>query len=224
MPTNPFYTTPILNGYQQKFDTIVVNKNFTPVADTFLNKMIANKAVYEAIEKATGVPWYFVGALHMRESGMNFNGHLHNGDPLTGRTFHVPAGYPKAAPQNGKSYTFVESAIDSLRLLKLDKWTDWTVKGMLHKFELWNGTGYIRYGRSNPYLWSGTQYYTGGKYVADGKYSSTAIDKQLGVAALIKKFLTAYPVYEKKKPSIKSTVVTSYRNISDYFGFFLFGK
>ena len=58
----------------------------------------------------------------------------------------------------------------------------------LYNIEKYNGLGYLKYRPINsPYLWSGTNHYTKGKYVADGKYSSTAIDKQLGTCAILKR-------------------------------------
>jgi lysozyme family protein len=54
--------------------------------DAIARKLITNKARYQSIEAQTGVPWYMIAALHMRESDADFSTHLHNGDPLTGRT------------------------------------------------------------------------------------------------------------------------------------------
>ena len=52
-----------------------------------------------------------------------------------------------------------------------------------------NGLGYLKYHKNvlSPYLWSGTQHYTKGKYIADGKFSSTTVDKQLGTCAILKR-------------------------------------
>jgi lysozyme family protein len=59
------------------------------------------------------VPWELIAALHEREAGGSFKGHLHNGDPLTGRTYHVPAGRPaKGSPP----FTWEASAIDALTM------------------------------------------------------------------------------------------------------------
>jgi lysozyme family protein len=38
----------------------------------------------------------------------------------------------------------------------------------------------------SPYLWSGTTVYERGKYVADGRFSAIAVDKQIGCAAILK--------------------------------------
>lgn len=217
-----YYTPLHLSAYQQKFDTAVVKPAFEKIAGNFISKMIANMTNYMQVQIATNVPWYFVAAIHMRESSMDFTKHLHNGDPLTGRTTHVPAGRPVAPPKNGKTYTWVESAIDALKYQGFDKWKDWSIPGMLHLFETYNGTGYIAKGVSNPYLWSGTQHYVIGKYVADGKYSATAVDKQLGTAALMKVFLKAYTPDGKKK--ILNVLGGAVNSAVGNFKFFLFGN
>jgi lysozyme family protein len=72
-------------------------------------------------------------------ASLNFNRHLHNGDPLTARTVQVPAGRPKTGEP---PFTWEESATDALMLEKLDQWEDWSVPGTLYKLEQYNGWGY----------------------------------------------------------------------------------
>ena len=59
---------------------------------------------------------------------------------------------------------------------------------MLYTIERYNGTGYLRYHKNvpTPYLWSGSQHYVKGKYVSDGKWSSSAVSKQVGAAVILK--------------------------------------
>lgn len=147
---------------------------------------------YEEIEglRRGGVPAAVVFCLHGRESTWSFSRHLHEGSSLKGRTRYVPKGRPKKSPRNGSVYTFVESAEDALYVLKgLDRveWGD--LDTALHTIEKYNGTGYLRYHPdvNSPYLWAGTNHYVRGKYVADGRFSRTAVDKQLGCAAILKR-------------------------------------
>jgi lysozyme family protein len=42
-----------------------------------------------------------------------------------------------------------------------------------------------------PYLWSFTNHYTKGKFVADGKFDANAVSKQCGAAAILKLMLTS---------------------------------
>ena len=139
-----------------------------------------------------GIPWWFIGITHFMEAGhkypKQFDYHLHCGDPLTARTFHVPSGRPIADPKagKGKPYTWEESALDALKYMKYDKVTDWSIENCLILFEKFNGVGYKKKGVPNPYLWSFTTEYIKGKYVADGRYDPNAVSKQPGVAAIMK--------------------------------------
>jgi transposase len=75
-------------------------------------KITQNKSRYIYVEGATRVPWFFVGIFHAVERSLNFNTHLHNGDPLTQKTVHVPRG----RPVNGDPpFTWEESAIDDMK-------------------------------------------------------------------------------------------------------------
>ena len=84
-----------------------------------------------------GIPWYFIACVHYMECSFSFNKHLHNGDPLTGYTVQVPANRPKVG--HGPPFTFEESAIDALQLMKYDKVTNWSLPFILQKLEGYNG-------------------------------------------------------------------------------------
>jgi lysozyme family protein len=60
---------------------------------------------------------------------------------------------------------------------------------MLYRFEKYNGFGYRRRGIVSPYLWSFSNQYTKGKYIADGKWSSEAVSRQCGAALLVKELV-----------------------------------
>jgi lysozyme family protein len=62
--------------------------------DARVDAIATAKPRYDQVANATGVPWYVIGVIHEMEGGLNFATHLHNGDPLTNRTNHVPAGRP----------------------------------------------------------------------------------------------------------------------------------
>lgn len=147
-----------------------------------------NRALYVEIARRVGggVPWMVIGAIHQRESNGDLKAHLHNGDPLTARTVHVPKGRPK----NGQPpFTFLESAVDALTMpgKEWEKVGRWTAARTLWECELYNGLGYRLYrGIPSPYLWAGTNHYSAGKYVADGRWSATARDRQPGVAGILK--------------------------------------
>ena len=147
-------------------------------------KIIDNKSKYETISKATNVPWYIIGLIHYRESSLNFDAHLHNGDSLEGPTVNVPAGRPSTTQRR---YTFEESAIDALSNSPRIQRADWSsVPSTLQSLEGYNGYGYWYRGVSSPYIWSGTNQYSAGKFVKDGVYDPNKKDAQLGVAAIYK--------------------------------------
>ena len=145
---------------------------------------------YKAIEAMVphGVPAPILFCLHYRESTNDFTKHAHEGSPLTHRTRWEPVGRPPL-PLN-PPFTFEQSAFDAYYVYErptLDKinWRD--LQAALDKMESFNGFGYRSRGIFTPYLWSGTSLYERGKYVADGRFSSTAFDGQLGCAAILKR-------------------------------------
>ncbi|OSI20076.1 hypothetical protein [Bradyrhizobium canariense] len=72
-------------GYAKMWSSIQVKPGKDDTNATFYaNLIIKGEAKYKAVEAATGWPWYFVGALHMRESGCDFKGVLHNGEKIIG--------------------------------------------------------------------------------------------------------------------------------------------
>lgn len=144
-------------------------------------RMLANQITYWGVEKTTGIPWLVIAAIHFRESSQNFRAHLHNGDPLTGRTTHVPAGRPATglAP-----FTWTASAIDALSDRKHP--FAWDVGTALEFCENYNGHGYDKHGVNSPYLWAGTDKYCSGLFVADGSFDPEKKDARPGVVALFK--------------------------------------
>jgi lysozyme family protein len=65
------------------------------------------------------------------------------------------------------------------------KWKDWSVGGTLSLLEQYNGLGYATKGIPSPYIWSGTDQYSKGKYVADHMFDPSVVDAQFGCAGLI---------------------------------------
>ena len=149
----------------------------------YLSKITSGEARYKKVEQLSGVPWEVIAVIHCLECSGDFGKHLHNGDPIEAKTVRVPKGRPKA-----NDWTWESSAVDALQYDKLQKvdWND-TEKG-LYAIEAYNGLGYEKYHPevNSPYLWSGSHYYSKGKYVADGKWSATAVSKQMGAAVLLK--------------------------------------
>jgi lysozyme family protein len=111
----------LLPEYAELWDALTINPNRRAEATAAANRILQNRARYEDVARQTGVPWFVTGLIHMMESDGDFDTHLHNGDPLTARTRNVPRGRPaRGAPP----YAWEESAVDALRLKRLDKITD----------------------------------------------------------------------------------------------------
>ncbi|NEP63010.1 MAG: hypothetical protein F6K31_39895, partial [Symploca sp. SIO2G7] len=141
--------------YKNLFDNATINPDWAEQVKAIADQIRLEKSRYNKIQEAIGVPWYVVGIIHNMEASEDFSRHLHNGDPLTDRTYHVPAG----RPVNGSPpFTWEESAIDALKYEGLNKWEDWSIPGILFSLERYNGWGYRMYHPEvkSPYLWSGT--------------------------------------------------------------------
>lgn len=154
--------------------------------DAIVAQIMKDKTRYQVVQSLTGVPWYVVAALHNRESSRNFKTQLAQGDSLSKKSVNIPRG-------RGPFGTWEEGAYDALVTLKgLNKIKDWDNPARIcYECERYNGFGYRLYHKNvlAPYLWSYSNHYTRGKYVSDGKFSSTAVDQQCGVIPLIKRLM-----------------------------------
>jgi lysozyme family protein len=192
------FTPELRVEYQMLFNTAMIRSEQIKRVDEIVAALEQNRSRYVAVGKPLQMPWYFIAVIHNMESSRDFTKHLHNGDPLTSRTVHVPKGRPK---KGEAPFSREESATDAIIYHGLDQWHDWSLPGMLYKIEEYNGWGY----RLNhpqvlsPYLWSGSAHYTSGKYIADGQWSDTTVSTQIGAAVLLRRmgaraaFLVANP-------------------------------
>jgi lysozyme family protein len=174
--------------YEQLFARCEVRPDRVQTVDWVVNRLVAAKGRYAELELVIGAPWYVPGVIHSLESGQRFDRHLHNGDPLTARTTHVPAGRPG---RGSPPFTWEASAQDALELKGLQRWHDWSVAGVMFKLEEYNGWGYRQFHPDvlSPYLWSFSQHYTKGKYVADGRFDPNAVSQQSGAAVLLRRMV-----------------------------------
>lgn len=172
--------------YADNYKSMTFDPGFEQYILTVANRVKANQARYAVVAAQTGVPWYFIGAIHMMESSCDFRGCLHNGERIIGtglKTTMVPAG-------RGPFATWEESAIDALKFDGIAGQTDWSVGQALRRAEAYNGWGYKMYHpeENSPYVWACTSVNDGrGKYVADGKWDANAnANTQVGVAAIFR--------------------------------------
>ncbi len=171
--------------YIRLFDACTIRPSRFGEVRAAVSRLLDYRPRYGAVASATGVPWFVIGAIHSLESDFDFTRHLHNGDPLTGRTVHVPRGRPATG---SPPFAWEASARDALTLKGLDAWHEWSAPGALYQIERYNGWGYRLCHPEvlSPYLWAGSRHYTRGKYFGDHRWSPTAVSGQVGAAVLLK--------------------------------------
>jgi lysozyme family protein len=173
----------VKDQYLKQFDELIVRPAHIGRVKWHVDRLVKNRPRYELLTADTGVPWFVVGVTHALEASFNFLGHLHNGDvPLNEVTRQVPANRP--APWE-PPFTWERSAIDALRFEKLANLTNWSLPWTLYRLEKYNGFGYRSKRINSPYLWSFSNHYNAGKFVKDGKWSTTAVSQQCGAAVMI---------------------------------------
>jgi lysozyme family protein len=134
---------------------------------------------YESVHARTGVPIVWLAAVHERESGADFSTYLGNGQALSKVTTEVPAG-------RGPFLRWDLGAVDALHLDRVDQVSVWVLERALYEGEAWNGFGPRGHNVNTGYLWAGTNHYTKGKYVSDGKWDPDFVDPQVGIAPIMK--------------------------------------
>ncbi len=149
--------------------------------EDFMLNWEENKDIYEQVESQTNVPAELIAAIHWRESGGNFNAYLHNGTKI-GETLDTING-PKVF------YSWQDSAVDALTNYNANP--ENIIQDDFQSYcdyaEHYNGMGYSKYhDMKSPYVWAGTDNYVSGKYVQDGSFDPNTIDRQLGVAVMLK--------------------------------------
>jgi lysozyme family protein len=180
-------TNALRNEYQTLFDTCAVKPEKVNEAESLAKFVETNRARYETVATPLGIPWFFVGVLQCMECDPpRFSKHLHNGDPLSAATVQVPAGRPK--PWNPPN-DWETSATDALTFEGFSGQDDWSLPAILFRIEKFNGFGYRKLANpiNTPYLWSFSNQYKSGKFVADGKFSPTAVSNQCGAAVILRR-------------------------------------
>lgn len=169
--------------YTRRWASFLINKD--PDLITKVARRLAGSADrYKTIQSAIGCPWRWIACVHEREASQAWNLSLAQGDPWAQVSIHVPKG-------RGPFTSWEDAAIDALKLEDLDKVTDWSVESQLFHFEAYNGWGYRSRGMISPYVWSYTDQYHSGKFVADHIVDRTVYDRQIGCAPMLKRLLDA---------------------------------
>lgn len=149
----------------------------------FRRQWEANRARYDHVAGVTGVPAILIAAIHYRESSMDFDTYLHQGDPLGRPAVRHPADIPLF-------HEWEEAAIHALNMkrslqtaLGIEEDTR-DATAIATYAEAYNGLGYHFRDRPSPYVYAGTDHYQGGLFVRDGVYDPDREDQRLGVVAI----------------------------------------
>jgi lysozyme family protein/peptidoglycan hydrolase-like protein with peptidoglycan-binding domain len=151
------------------------------------SRLLALKPRYEQVATRIGMSWAIIALLHQREADCNFACVLHNGEKIVGtgrRTTLVPSG-------RGPFSTWEESAFDALTMPphSMQRIGNWTIERACYEMEKFNGFGYRSRHIPTPYLWSYTNNYQSGKFIADGVFSAGVADKQCGTMPILKRLM-----------------------------------
>jgi lysozyme family protein/peptidoglycan hydrolase-like protein with peptidoglycan-binding domain len=174
-------------GYTDQWQRMQIRPERMGEVNAIANRLIGLKSRYQQVSATTRVNWAVIAVLHQREASADFAGVLHNGEKIigTGRlTRLVPAG-------RGPFSTWEESAIDALTMPphSLQNVGSWTIERVCYEIEKYNGFGYRKFNVPSPYLWSFTNIYSSGKYVRDGVFSSSEVDRQCGTMPILKRIM-----------------------------------
>lgn len=213
MSSAPTYDQSVIKHYADLWQRMTILPSRAAAVQSVAHRIIGYKDRYRKLELSTGIPWFFIGALHYREADCNFHAHLHNGDPLTKRTVQVPAGRPKAPSE--PPFTWDESALDALTMRGLENVHQWVLERLAYEAEGYNGWGY--WAKTDPktgsrvtsaYLWAGTTDHELGKYTSDHHYDPTAKDQEIGVMPLLQAIAALDPSVVLKSYPQGSPVVS----------------
>lgn len=172
------------DGYAADWKRMVVEPRRVAELTSIAKILLASKSRYLAAQAQTGVPWFVIAAWHWRESSGDFSTQLAQGDPLDQVSTHEPRG-------RGPFPSWEAGAYDALVALKaLNTVRDWSVERIAYESERYNGFGYRTENVPSAYVWSFSNIYQGGKYVADRVFDRGTWDKQAGVMPMIQALAT----------------------------------
>jgi lysozyme family protein len=144
--------------------------------------VLDGRAVYERVGDALGIPWVFVGLLHLMEADCDFDRQILNGERWDRVTTLEPVG-------RGPFASWGDSA--GKALIGFVGILDWPITAIARRLEEWNGMGYANRDKASPYLVAGSTSGIGvGKFVADGKYDPRATSQQIGALVVLREIVS----------------------------------
>jgi len=211
--TAPKFTAALTKEYSDLFNRCEIAADKMTEVNEVVERILHFKNLYAPIAAQSTVPWYVIAVIHNMECGLDFTKHLHNGDSLKRRTVNVPVGRPKTGQP---PFAFDVSALDALEYDKFTTWRDWSIGGICYKLEGFNGWGYRAQKINSPYLWSYSNLYTSGKYIADKKWSKTAVSRQCGAAVILRRMSELSAIDLASPTSSKLTNATTLAEVPSH--------
>lgn len=192
----------LITKNQSRWDAMVLDSGRKSHFEAIAKKILL-PAHWERYVKISKAVWptnaslvlpAMVGVYHYREADLNFACQLAQGDPLDRPSTHEPAGVGPFHDHDGED-AFHWGAVVALTdcAPHAGKWTDWSAGGTMTISEEYNGLGYANRGVPSAYVWSGSNQYVRGKYVADHDYDPNAVDIQDGCACILKSLIALNP-------------------------------
>lgn len=193
---SPVNLDSVIEANAARWPSMVIDFDAIASMNQAAGRLIAAKDRYKGLFAETSVPWPVIAMIHERECSQNWDLSIAQGDPWNAASVHVPAG-------RGPFGSWEEAAVDALVAFEhMDQWAHWdTVAGALTRMEMYNGLGYAGMNQASPYVWSRTDQYVSGKYVADHDFDPNVIDSQEGCAALLTAMMLQDPTIAEDFPS-----------------------
>lgn len=170
----------MVSDYRKLWPLLEIEERFSDTINQAVMLIKSNKSRYQDIIKSSRksgastdpkMPWYVLGIVHYLDSNVDFDRFL----PVSGME-ELSEDWDVRATQ------FLESR-------DWNKWVDWTLTDIMFRLEQLNGNGYRNKGRCSPYIWSYTNHYKTGTYVANGVFEPQTRFPRAGVAVLLKEML-----------------------------------
>ncbi len=168
--------------YGRLWAAMIVSPSKVSTLDHIAGKLIASKARYQAVSAKTGVPWAAIALIHQMECGQDWSLNIAQGDPWNRRSVHVPKG-------RGPFNSWEEAAVDALAIDGTDRVAAWGTERLCYELEKYNGFGSRNKGINTPYLWSYSNHYTRGKYIADHVWDGNAVSGQAGAMPILSRMM-----------------------------------
>jgi lysozyme family protein len=172
--------------YAALWRSMTIAPSKLPAIDRIATKLIAAKPRYQSVAGQTGVPWAAIALIHQMECGGDWRLSIAQGDPWNRVSTHVPKG-------RGPFDSWEAAAIDALSIDGADRVKPWSVERLCYELEKYNGFGSRNKGIHTPYLWSFSNHYSRGKYVADHVWDGRAVSGQAGAMPLLKRMMALDP-------------------------------